>query len=265
MKRLLAVVVVFALGVGVGNLLPKRARVAEAGQEPVCAPLFVTGDGEVVQDINGDGIFDPIAEAVALLGWAFLGGPAPVRPCEGAPPALPDTGQTGCFAANGTQIPCENAGACPGQDGFYDTGCPSDGRFVDNLDGTVTDNCTGLMWQKSTADENGDGEVTNDGNDHTTWCGALTFCENLTLAGHSDWRLPNMIELQSIVVPRQPGPAIDPIFSVIPSFHWSSTTVAESRANGWGVDFFSGDLMPRIKFGGMGDSDGLVRAVRRAP
>ena len=50
-----------------------------------------------------------------------------------------------------------DSATCPGQDGFYQTGCAPDHRFVDNGDGTVTDNCTGLMWQKDTADVNVDG------------------------------------------------------------------------------------------------------------
>ncbi|MUU78683.1 Lcl domain-containing protein [Winogradskyella endarachnes] len=79
-------------------------------------------------------------------------------------------------------------------------------NFVDNGDGTITDNATGLMWQQA-----------DDGNTRD-WENALSYCENLTLAGHSDWRLPNAKELQSIVdYTRSPtttaSPAIDPLFS----------------------------------------------------
>jgi arylsulfatase A-like enzyme len=78
--------------------------------------------------------------------------------------------------------------------------------FVDNEDGTISDNATGLMWQQA--------------DDKTTrnWENALQYCENLTLAGHSDWRLPNAKELHSIIdYTRCPdvtnSPAIDPLFS----------------------------------------------------
>jgi hypothetical protein len=79
-------------------------------------------------------------------------------------------------------------------------------NFMDNGDGTVTDSATGLMWQKAD-----DGILRN-------WENALLYCENLSLADHSDWRLPNAKELQSIVdYNRSPdftnSPAIDPIFS----------------------------------------------------
>ncbi|MGQ9500071.1 MAG: hypothetical protein ACUVQ6_06945, partial [Dissulfurimicrobium sp.] len=58
---------------------------------------------------------------------------------------LPQTGQTTCYDANGTEIPCANTG----QDGDLQKGAawPAQ-RFTDNNDGTVTDNLTGLVWLK---------------------------------------------------------------------------------------------------------------------
>jgi hypothetical protein len=265
MKRILAVLVVFGTGVSVGTLLQDKPPVAQAGQEPQCAALLVTKDGEVIQDMNGDGQFNAITEAVYLLQWAFLGGPAPVPPCaEGGPSGLPDTGQTRCYAANGSQIPCDSA-TCPGQDGFYATGmrCPLEARFVDNQNCTVTDTCTGLVWLKDTADVNEDGQTNmNNGSDAAVWCGALAYCENLSFAGHDDWRLPNIVELRSLVGDGQIEPAIDPIFGAVSAFYWSSTSVDCSPTRAWGVDFGPGELLSTIKTGGAGDSDGYIRAVR---
>lgn len=100
--------------------------------------------------------------------------------------------------------------------------------FKDNNDGTVTDLATGLMWTKS------------DKND-LNWQQALEWAETLELAGHSDWRLPNVKELQSIVdYTRSPATtnsaAIDPVFEVTSfvaesgkkdfPWYWSSTTHA---------------------------------------
>lgn len=78
--------------------------------------------------------------------------------------------------------------------------------LIDNGDGTITDSATGLMWQQA------DDGASRD------WENALTYAGNLTLAGNSDWRLPNAKELHSIVdYTRSPqttsSPAIDPIFS----------------------------------------------------
>jgi len=111
----------------------------------------------------------------------------------------------------------------------YVRGNPNYGinNFVDNSDGTITDLSTGLMWQK------------NDNGDTLNWVDALAYAENLTLAGHDDWRLPNAKELQSIVdytrapdaaISSQQGPAIDPIFNVseTESWYWTNTTLLES-------------------------------------
>ncbi|MFH0753804.1 MAG: DUF1566 domain-containing protein [Candidatus Omnitrophota bacterium] len=72
--------------------------------------------------------------------------------------------------------------------GGYDQsfGTVNAARFQDNADGTVTDPLTGLMWQK--------GE-----NERMDWYAALKACKDMNLGGHSDWRLPNLKELNSIL------------------------------------------------------------------
>ena len=155
---------------------------------------------------------------------------------------LPDTGQTNCFELRGqfgedvVVIPC-TSDTCAGQDGRYATGCFPEGRFVDNGDGTVTDNCTGLMWQQDTADSNGDGEA-----DTRSWCDAMAYCENLEFAGHDDWRLPNVRELQSIVDYGRSGPSVDPVFTSVASTHWSSTSHERLPRNAWTVRFLDGEV-----------------------
>ena len=95
--------------------------------------------------------------------------------------------------------------------------------FVDNRNGTISDRSTGLMWMKY------------DSGKPVNWQQALAYAEGLKYAGYSDWRLPNVKELQSIVdysrapdatVPSARGPAIDPIFKVTDSksWCWTSTT-----------------------------------------
>ena len=103
----------------------------------------------------------------------------------------------------------------------YVRGNPDYGKndFVENHDGTVLDRATGLIWQHA------------DSGKALDWQHALAFCQDLSLAGHDDWRLPDVKELQSIVDysrgPTSTGtPALDPIFSVTDpeSYFWSSTT-----------------------------------------
>ena len=59
-------------------------------------------------------------------------------------------------------------------------------EFVDNSDQTISDNATGLMWQK-------------DDTQSTHWDDAIAQCESATTASLDDWRLPNAKELQSLV------------------------------------------------------------------
>lgn len=109
--------------------------------------------------------------------------------------------------------------------------------FTDNLDGTVTDSVTGLMWQK------GDDGITKN------WQTALSYCEVLLLAGHSDWRLPDIKELESIVDDSIFSPAIDTNFfpSAYSSFYWSATTFANITPYAWDVNFYDGNVYGYLK------------------
>ena len=99
-------------------------------------------------------------------------------------------------------------------DGYYQKGYPLSGvRFIDNGDGTISDQATGLMWPKSGLAN----VVTTPATAHTTtgsywrytWENALLYCERLSLAGHTDWRLPNCKELVTIVDFSRVAPSID--------------------------------------------------------
>ncbi|NQV31641.1 MAG: DUF1566 domain-containing protein, partial [Phycisphaeraceae bacterium] len=110
--------------------------------------------------------------------------------------------------------------------------------FQDNGNGTVTDRATGLTWMKHDSGALKAGRA-RDGK--LNWQEALAWAEALDYAGHSDWRLPNVKELQSIVdYTRSPATtnsaAIDPVFQAT-SFraeggqrdfpnYWSGTTHA---------------------------------------
>lgn len=132
-------------------------------------------------------------------------------------------------------------------------GNPAYGKndFRDNRDGTVTDCATGLMWSKA------------DSKTGMDWPTALAWVQKKNaekFLGHSDWRLPNAKELQSILdYSRSPettsSAAIDPVFECTAikneqgktdwPFYWSGTThvgfggggaavyVAFGRASGW--------------------------------
>ncbi len=62
----------------------------------------------------------------------------------------------------------------------------ADDRFVDNGDGTVTDMKTGLMWAQT--DSMGD----------ITWQDARLYSENVILGVYNDWRMPTIMELETL-------------------------------------------------------------------
>jgi len=92
-----------------------------------------------------------------------------------------------------TFIPC----AGTGHDGDTRAGVPL--AYVDNGDGTITDADTGLMWEKQS---NGDGSI-HDVNNTYTWDAVFSVhvgtLNSTGFAGHTDWRVPNVKELTSIV------------------------------------------------------------------
>ncbi len=110
----------------------------------------------------------------------------------------------------------------------YVRGNPKYGRnaLVDNGDGTINDRATGLVWSKAESSKT------------LNWQQALAHCQALTTAGHTDWRLPDAKELQSIVdyrrAPAVTGTAaIDPVFKITnkESFFWTSTTHLDGPAD----------------------------------
>lgn len=70
-----------------------------------------------------------------------------------------------------------------GQDANYTGNTP---KYTDNGDGTITDNVTGLMWQK-------------DPGEKMTWEEAVENVQDFNLGGYDDWRLPTIKELYSLI------------------------------------------------------------------
>jgi hypothetical protein len=121
--------------------------------------------------------------------------------------------------------------------------------FEDNGDGTVTDHDIGLIWQQ------GESAMKD-------WETSCAYCASLSLAGQSDWRLPNIEELKSIVDYNKYDPAINTTFfpdfpKVKHSYYWSSTTHSNMTSYAGAVLFFSGGVF----YGFMG-GDHFARCVR---
>lgn len=122
----------------------------------------------------------------------------------------PKTGQTVSFRT--------------GDDGYYIKGYPKAGdRFVDNGDGTITDNATGLMWVKDPSQLGGVWGTPGTPS-KITWNIIIDTCFSLDYAGHNDWRLPNIKELFGITDCERSDVHINPIFSnAVADYYWSST------------------------------------------
>lgn len=166
------------------------------------------------------------------------------------------TGQTACWDSAGAVI---STCAGTGQDGEYQSGIDpaittaigktgayttpswSGVRFTDNGDGTATDNLTALVWLKNANHPLGT----------RTWQGALDYIvalNNVKGAVITDWRLPNINELHSLVDLTRSNPALPaarPFTSVqisLLSGYWSSTSDASFPNGAWFVSMSDGSV-----------------------
>jgi len=161
-------------------------------------------------------------------------------------------------------------------DGYYQKGVTPNYTRDDTAE-IVTDHITGLMWQDNAealttikpwvTQANWNVQNYND----TTGDTANTYCENLTLGGYSDWRLPTYEEFSNIIeFNRYTQPAINPIFENVVgistvingnlySQYWSSTNKTNTPyiISAWHVEFYDGELNYDNK-----DKLHLVRCVR---
>jgi hypothetical protein len=151
---------------------------------------------------------------------------------QAIPTQVPKTGQTFWYYVTDS-------------DGALQKGVPSPSpRFTDNNNGTVTDNLTGLIWLK-----NANCQSTNE-----SWSDELSLVASLNSAGtmngydcgdtshagshQTDWRLPNIKELQSLVDFGENNPALPsgyPFSNVQVDRYWSSTTREKDPSYAWVV------------------------------
>jgi len=164
----------------------------------------------------------------------------------------------------------------PGQDGDHQTGVAwPQPRFTDNGNGTVRDNLTGLIWLKNA----------DCGGEALDWAGALSQVAQLNWDGEmngigcgdisnrgshqTDWRLPNVRELQSLIHYGLAGPAVpdasgtgqwtpgDPFINVRGNPYWSGSTYVGTHSHGWYVGMGDGKVQHDLKSG-----EGYVWPVR---
>ncbi|QTR48865.1 Lcl C-terminal domain-containing protein [Candidatus Thiothrix anitrata] len=118
--------------------------------------------------------------------------------------------------------------------------------IINNNNGTVTDNKTGLMWKQCIE---GQDPFTCSGNaGEFNWEEALRHADDVNngLAGnnvgYTDWRLPNIKELDSIIEGQCVEPAINALAfpNTLSEWFWSASPFASNTRSAWGVNFYYG-------------------------
>jgi len=218
-----------ASGAGTGTMPNNGAvNITPGTSAQTVAAGYHNGSGTVAGD--ADLVASNIVSGVNLFGVTGTALPAQTL----------KTGQTTCYDSAGTVIAC----AGTRQDGDLQKGVALS-YTVDNVNGTITDTKTGLMWEKLSDD----GTVHDKDNTYT-WTNAfakITTLNTANYAGHNDWRLPNIKELETLANFGTYSPALDPVFNTAcaPSctvttcscdaanFYWSSTSLAPLPNFAW--------------------------------
>ncbi len=151
---------------------------------------------------------------------------------------LPGTGQTKSYTNTF------------GEDADYTINPPF---YILNGNGTITDTVTGLMWQKTDG-----GEMTVEN--------AQIYCDSLTLAGYTDWRMPTCHELYSILNHDRTNPATDTMYftKTAAEYWWSSQKQMNDASKIWAANAGGGvGNHPKSETKSAGGTKNFhVRAVR---
>lgn len=189
-------------------------------------------------------IFGALLSIFLLLGNVNYGRASDLSP-------IPDTGQTKCYDEDGEEIDCPTAGQdYYGQDGNYLINPPAytklDANGNDLPDSAISwfmvrDNVTGLVWEK----KSDDGSLHDKDNTYS-WADARdTFIAQMNAncyGGYSDWRLPAIEELTSIIdfSVHHPASCVQYFPNTVSSNYYSCTTMAEMTSYARVVNFDRG-------------------------
>ena len=123
-----------------------------------------------------------------------------------------------------------------GQDATYTINPPD---LTDNGDGTVTDNLTGLVWEQKTTE--------TEQYSYTTYSEAASYCEDLSLGGNDDWRVPTRREFSTLLNHSQTSPSLDVTYfpdytynGANEVYYWTSSVYHDDPAQMWKVQMSFG-------------------------
>jgi hypothetical protein len=224
-----------------------RKTIAAAALSAVVFGAASANSSSICGDVNNSGTITT-SDALAVLRTAVGQSVGLVCAVLGQ---LPKTGQTSCYDVAGAPVACGGTG----QDGEFRKGAAR--SFTDNGNGTVSDNLTGLMWEKNDDSNTGGSAGIHDKDNTYLWANAFGKISDLNgaaFAGHSDWRLPNRAELESLVSLEAVSPATYSEFhsgcaagcTVLncsctrSDFYWTSSTYKKDPTGAWIVYFVDG-------------------------
>jgi len=247
---------------------------AGTGLEPLAISAYVitvpaTTTNSILTAYPSDQLPPPVGagSTVNSATGQVIGNTTNVTLCDSA--SCPADGEFAILARNTNQHVVVDV-----QGYFYPTTlgrCPSSvpTRFIDNGDGTICDNQTGLMWEKKdSSDGAGNTGNPNDVDNAYSWTmdadpgSAPTGTIYIDLlpqlnnswdggdptvgfAGYTDWRIPTMFELETILLEPNPcsiSPCIDATFGpTAENVYWSSTSWTSEGTTAFVVDFRTGE------------------------
>jgi hypothetical protein len=210
-------------GLQTGSLVQYEIRPEKSGYG--FYPSLASGGASILKD-DYNALYRTVISYFSLAGTSVTGANFDGYDGSISLVSLPSTGQTISYAS--------------GDDGAVRKGIPWPGtRFTDNQNGTISDRLTGLIWLKNAGCFNA-----------RNWTDALGAANQLATGacGLSDgstagqWRMPNVIELESLVDVERSNPALPAghAFSNVANTYWSSTTYRGLTTQSWVIDFRDG-------------------------
>lgn len=157
----------------------------------------------------------------------------PVRVAHAIAGAVRQTGQRQCYDEKGIAVDCRGTG----QDGEYHAALKSPGpRYAQNGN-TVYDRDSGLTWSKNA---NHFGAMTD-------WHAARDLVREINRKGqwgYDDWRMPTILELESLIDLGEHSPALSTghPFIDVRDHYWSSTTSRYDTGYAWALYLQDGIL-----------------------
>ena len=217
--------------------------------------LFGAGDCPAAAPADFDAYLSQCTDdvAVAAAGGIFPDAALALATCNAGLTSC--TGDLGTVQA-GLDAAQTDLGTCTGNLGTVQaalTACQA-ALPTPTPDGSpITDSTTGLMWEKLSDD----GGI-HDRDNRYDWANAtavkVAALNAAGYAGYSDWRLPSVEELQSIINTDYSAPTVSPAFNTgcapsctvlncsctVSSFYWSSSSAAAGPSYAWFIDFGDG-------------------------